>query len=118
MLNMINGRDPTECLPPFSQRRSGFANATEISTEVDLSPGWRHLLVWMAGVVATLLVLCVGLASSAVAGPEPDGMGGGQFIQPPHVPHLTPEQREQLEEIRGSFGKRGFRRGGGRRSGS
>jgi Spy/CpxP family protein refolding chaperone len=31
---------------------------------------------------------------------------------------LTPEQIEQLEEMRGSFGKRAFRRGGGRRSGS
>lgn len=31
---------------------------------------------------------------------------------------LTPEQREQLEEMRGSFGKRAFRRGGGRRSGN
>jgi Spy/CpxP family protein refolding chaperone len=29
---------------------------------------------------------------------------------------LTPEQREQLEEMRGDFGKRSFRRGGGRRS--
>jgi Spy/CpxP family protein refolding chaperone len=31
---------------------------------------------------------------------------------------LTPEQIEQLEEMRGSFNKRAFRRGGGRRSGS
>lgn len=31
---------------------------------------------------------------------------------------LTPEQIEQLEDMRGSFGKRAFRRGGGRRSGS
>ena len=32
---------------------------------------------------------------------------------------LSPEQIEQLEEMRGSFGKRGaFRRGGGHRSGS
>ena len=29
---------------------------------------------------------------------------------------LTPEQREQLEEMRGDFGKRSLRRGGGRRS--
>ena len=29
---------------------------------------------------------------------------------------LTPEQLEQLEEMRGSFGKRSFRRSGGRRS--
>jgi Spy/CpxP family protein refolding chaperone len=29
---------------------------------------------------------------------------------------LTPEQREQLEEMRGDFGKRSPRRGGGRRS--
>ncbi len=28
---------------------------------------------------------------------------------------LTPEQRDQLEEMRGSFGKKMFRRGGGRR---
>jgi len=31
---------------------------------------------------------------------------------------LTPEQLEQLEEMRGNFGKRTFRRGGGRRSSS
>jgi Spy/CpxP family protein refolding chaperone len=31
---------------------------------------------------------------------------------------LTPEQREQLEEMRGSFGKRSFRHSGGRRSNS
>ena len=29
---------------------------------------------------------------------------------------LTPEQREQLEKMRGDFGKRSLRRGGGRRS--
>ncbi len=59
--------------------------------------GKRGLIGKWLPTAALACLMCI-RPVSALAGSPPDGMDGGSFHRPVHVPHLTAQQRESIRQ--------------------